>query len=83
MVGDFINGNLYVFPLNDDRTAFDLKIPLDDLVANTDDTISQILFAKDFGMGRDLKESFAVGGSQIFLNRIMNYFTKKDKSLFA
>ena len=41
------------------------------------------LFAKDFGMGRDLKESFAVGGSQIFLNRIMNYFTKKDKSLFG
>ena len=41
------------------------------------------LFAEDFGMGRDLKESFAVGGSQIFLNRIMNYFTRKDKSLFG
>ena len=41
------------------------------------------LFAKDFGMGRDLKESFGVGGSQIFLNRIMNYFTRKDKSLFG
>ena len=32
---------------------------------------------------RDLKESLGVGGSQIFLNRIMNYFTKKDKSLFG
>jgi len=41
------------------------------------------LFAKDFGMGRDVKEAFGVGGSQIFLNRIMNYFTKKDKSLFG
>tara|TARA_R110000822_G_scaffold310495_1_gene443493 strand:- start:1456 stop:4644 length:3189 start_codon:yes stop_codon:yes gene_type:complete len=35
------------------------------------------------GIGRDVKESFGVGGSQIFLNRIMNYFTKKDKSLFG
>lgn len=35
------------------------------------------------GMGGDVKESFGVGGSQIFLNRIMNYFTKKDKSLFG
>ena len=41
------------------------------------------LFAKDFGMGRDVKEAFGVGGSQIFLNRIMNYFTRKDKSLFG
>ena len=35
------------------------------------------------GIGGDVKESFGVGGSQIFLNRIMNYFTKKDKSLFG
>ena len=41
------------------------------------------IFAKDFGMGRDVKEAFGVGGSQIFLNRIMNYFTRKDKSLFG
>ena len=41
------------------------------------------IFAKDFGMGRDVKEDFGVGGSQIFLNRIMNYFTRKDKSLFG
>jgi hypothetical protein len=41
------------------------------------------LFAEDFGMGRDVKEAFGVGGSQIFLNRIMNYFTRKDKSLFG
>ena len=34
-------------------------------------------------MSRDVKEAFAVGGSQIFLNRIMNYFTRKDKSLFG
>ena len=41
------------------------------------------IFAKDFGMSRDVKEAFGVGGSQIFLNRIMNYFTRKDKSLFG
>ena len=41
------------------------------------------IFAKDFGIGRDVKEAFGVGGSQIFLNRIMNYFTRKDKSLFG
>ena len=69
MVGDFINGNLYVFPLNDDRTAFDLKIPLDDLVANTDDTISQILFAKDFGGVTDIE----VGpDGKIYVVSIMN-----------
>ena len=32
---------------------------------------------------RDFVEAGAVGGSQIFLNRVMNYFTKKDKSLFG
>ena len=32
---------------------------------------------------RDFIEAGGVGGSQIFLNRIMNYFTKKDKSLFG
>ena len=32
---------------------------------------------------RDFIEAGGVGGSQIFLNRIMNYFTRKDKSLFG
>lgn len=69
MVGDFINGNLYVFPLNNDRTAFDLKIPLDDLVANTDDTVSEILFAKDFGGVTDIE----VGpDGKIYVVSIMN-----------
>ena len=51
-------------------------------------------FQGEFGVGtlknyftnlasRDMKEAGMVGGSQIFLNRIMNYFTKKDKSLFG
>ena len=31
----------------------------------------------------DIIESLGVGGSQIALNRVMNYFTRKDKSLFG
>ena len=31
----------------------------------------------------DIIESLGVGGSQVALNRVINYFTRKDKSLFG
>ena len=70
LVGDFIHGNLYAFPLNENRDGFQLEAHmLHDLVANTDDTISEILFAKDFGGVTDIEEG---PNGKIYVVSILN-----------
>jgi aldose sugar dehydrogenase len=55
-VGDNINGNIYHFKLNSQRTELLLPNgPLADRVANSSDTISGIIFGKGFGGITDIK----------------------------
>jgi len=58
-VGDYINGNLYFFELNDTRTGFkfntELQPGLADLVADNKREVSQVTFATDFGGISDIK----------------------------
>ena len=55
-VGDDINGNIYHFKLNLQRTELLLpKGPLADGVANSSDTLAGIVFGKGFGGITDIK----------------------------
>jgi len=57
-VADAINGNIYHFKLNPQRTGLLLpKGPLADGVANSSDPLNQIIFGKGFGGITDLKVS--------------------------
>ena len=50
LVGDFINGFLYEFKLNEDRTGFVFNEPgLSDLVGNNDDFLNEIILGTGFG----------------------------------
>jgi aldose sugar dehydrogenase len=49
-VGDFNNGNLYFFTVNDDRTGLELDIAgLEDLVADSQQELSAVTLATGFG----------------------------------
>jgi len=54
-VGDFHNGYLYHFDLNKKRTELSLKGLLNDKVADNNDELKQIIFAKGFGGITDIK----------------------------
>jgi glucose/arabinose dehydrogenase len=57
-VADALNGNIYHFKLNAQRTGLLLpKGPLADGVANSSDSLDQIIFGKGFGGITDLKVS--------------------------
>ena len=48
--GDNNTGSLYHFEMNPGRTAFALAVPLDDLVADPTDSVSQIVLGTGFGV---------------------------------
>ncbi|MEO9320060.1 MAG: PQQ-dependent sugar dehydrogenase [Nitrososphaera sp.] len=55
-VGDFNNGNLYRFELNSRRDGFDFHSPqLNDSIANTGESMDEIIFGKGFGNISDVK----------------------------
>lgn len=58
-VGDYINGNLYFFELNNARTGFnfntDLQSSLSDLVADSKREVSEVTFATGFGGISDIE----------------------------
>jgi len=55
-VGDFLNGFIYEFELNSDRTGFVFENPqLADLVANGGDSINEIVFGTGFGGITDIE----------------------------
>ena len=57
-IADDLNGNIYHFKLNSQRTGLMLPAgPVEDLVANSNDSLDQIIFGKGFGGITDLKES--------------------------
>lgn len=57
-VADDLNGNIYHFKLNSQRTGLLLPSgPLADGVANSNDSLTQIIFGKGFGGITDLKVS--------------------------
>ncbi len=56
-VGDCINGNIYRFNLNEDRTGFIFNSPsLQDNTLNTDESNEEILFGTGFGAVTDVEE---------------------------
>jgi len=57
-VADDLNGNIYYFKLNPQRTGLMLQHgPLADGVANSNDSLDQIIFGKGFGGITDLEVS--------------------------
>lgn len=55
-VGDFLNGFLYEFKLNSDRTGFVFQSPhLKDLVADGGDSLNEIIFGAGFGGITDIE----------------------------
>jgi aldose sugar dehydrogenase len=57
-VADDLNGNIYHFKLNTQRTGLQLPNgPLADGIANSNDSLDQIIFGKGFGGITDLKVS--------------------------
>ena len=57
-IADDLNGNIYHFKLNSQRTGLLLPVgPLEDLIANSNDSLDQIIFGKGFGGITDLKVS--------------------------
>jgi len=56
LVGDVVNGNLYEFKLNDDRTGFVFDDPLlADLVVNRGESMDEIIFGTGFGGITDIE----------------------------
>jgi glucose/arabinose dehydrogenase len=54
-VGDFNNGNIYHFGLNEERTELSLNGDLDDKVANSHTELKEVIFAEGFGGITDLQ----------------------------
>jgi aldose sugar dehydrogenase len=54
-VGDFRNGNIYHFKLNEDRTQLSLDGPLQDKIVDSPDELKTKLFGQGFGAITDLK----------------------------
>ena len=54
-VGDFHNGKIYHFDLNDNRTALQLDGELADRVADSTDELATATFAEGFGGITDLE----------------------------
>jgi aldose sugar dehydrogenase len=54
-VGDFNNGNLYHFELNENRTALKLQGPLSDKIANSANDLKGIIFGRHFWGITDIK----------------------------
>ena len=90
-VGDFNNGNIYRFELNNDRTALVLQNQLSDKIANTSNETdeSNIVFGQGFGGITDMKEgpdgylyvlSIHEGGSDCYMvkNNITDPCVKYD-----
>jgi len=56
LVGDFNNGNLYEFKLNEDRSGFVFSNPnLSDLVANREDSQQELIIGTGFGGITDIE----------------------------
>ena len=60
-VGDFLNGNLYHFNLNENRTGLILPDPLSDRIANSSEEFKALVFARGFG-GNQVFSHFDVSG---------------------
>ncbi|HKQ22479.1 MAG TPA: PQQ-dependent sugar dehydrogenase [Nitrososphaeraceae archaeon] len=60
-VGDFLNGNLYHFSLNKNRTGLTLPYPLSDKMANNSKEYDAVIFAHGFG-GAQTFSHFDVSG---------------------
>ena len=60
-VGNTKGGRIFNFDLNDDRTELVLNNPLDDKVADTDDELEDITFARGLGIITDLEVGPADG----------------------
>ena len=54
-VGDYLNGNLYHFKLNKNRTALDLHGPLADTIASNPSEMQEAIFGYEFGRITDIK----------------------------
>ena len=54
-VGDYINGYLYHFDLNQNRTGLNLHGPLVDGVANNSDELQSIVFGRGLGRITDIQ----------------------------
>ena len=54
-VGDFNNGNLYHFELNQNRTGLLLNGPLTDKIADSHDELDDVVFAGGFHLVSDLE----------------------------
>lgn len=56
-VGDFVNGIIFDFNLNEDRTelSFDDKGPLEDKAANSAEELEEVIFGYGFGGITDIK----------------------------
>jgi hypothetical protein len=54
-VGDFRNGNIYHFKLNEDRTQLSLDGPLQDKIVDSPDELKTKLFGQGFGAITDLE----------------------------
>jgi glucose/arabinose dehydrogenase len=55
VVGDFNQGNLYHFELNEDRTEISLDGQLVDKIANRAEELEQVIFGKGFGGVTDIE----------------------------
>jgi glucose/arabinose dehydrogenase len=84
-VGDFKNGNIYNFKLNQNRKGLSLSGPLKDLIADSPNEYERILFGKGFGNITDI----AVGPDgylyilTVFLDSDLNDWTKCNTSGFT
>jgi glucose/arabinose dehydrogenase len=54
-VGDYLNGNLYHFKLNKNRTGLDLHGPLADTIVSNPSEIQGVIFGYGFGRITDIK----------------------------
>jgi aldose sugar dehydrogenase len=55
LVGDFHNGNLYHFKLNEDRNGLKLKGPLKDMISNNMKDLKGVILGKGFGGITDIE----------------------------
>lgn len=60
-VGDFLNGNVYHFNLNKNRTGLILPYPVSDRMANNSEEYNELVFAGGFG-GDQIFSHFDVSG---------------------
>jgi aldose sugar dehydrogenase len=78
-VGDYLNGNIYHFKLNKNRTGLDLHGPLADTIVSNPSEMQGVIFGYGFGRITDIKSG---PDGYLYILSVNPTTTGKDGTIF-